>query len=1343
MSDMRIAIRINADGTAAVTGIQRVESELGRMDTAGRKAAGGLDAVAGKAAAVGTAVAATAATVLAFSKVVGTAGDNLKLFDVQMTRLSGSSQGFIQVARLADQLGIKLDDAAQAANFFSPTFTKLGKSFQDSTAFIADLNQSLQLFGVKGSMAASVVQQLAQGFSAGVLQGDELKSLSENAAGLYVELEKAVQAIVGSSGPLKQLGSDGKITSEVLYQAFAKVFDGIRGEFAKIPNTIEKEENRVGNAWDQLLANLDKKTKASSWWQSLMVEWRKTLEGASNLLVGTTVRPNQGFSFDAGSQQQSVDALLAELDRRREIILKTQGYLDGMNGPEKLSERAMEYQRTIVTETAAMDELGRTLNVLLGIREREIKANATAGDSYAALTANLREMEKESKVIPTGVMSAIKQIETGKSLDVTKTNPSSGAFGLWQFMPDTAKAYGYGNTVKSQTEAAVKYVQDSIAKGGDSLENIFSSYVAGSGWKTSKRSEKAESYRQWYVAEATRIYKEWLQANAVGNAEAQKQLGAIEKDEGSAYARRLKAEQDFAAQRAALIAERQNREAQIEADYASKIAAAKGNKDASPGAIADTVAELERTKAFEIAKARADAAKQEADAAKETRSAMADKLQVSKDAQGVYDSLMQPQRDYIERMKAEGAQAGLTSLQVAKLSAEMDLNRQIAEAYAKQKDLAWDAAQEARKTGEPVDMSKADAAGAAADELKRQKESVLGMVEATAKVKETTKKTLPTIEEMWAETVKNVSKGIQGDLSNAFEGLFNGTLKSADDFMDALKKTIVGGLAKLASAVLMQPINIAINTLLSGSTSTGGSAGGSLVSGLGQLFSGGSGTGGGAGGSSFLSSLSSLFGGNSIGASIAGGLYSRFSPTSGGSLTLAGQLGTAAYSLPNWAFGAAGLAGGLGGQLLFPNSPYASLGGSLGSTGGLIGGQALGTSLGLSGALAGSVVPVIGTILGGLLGAFGGSLLGGGKDTTPEKEAILKAQYEYKTGLDNEKQNEQIAISQIAARDDANTAAIAAQYEAALQANLARERERLTKIAEERASLETNLNTLLRGEAYARELAVSQLDASNRATAKLADAMSDLKSAATALQSRYQQLADTIQDWATNTLNSLFVSTETSAREQYQTQLAAARAGDQDAMAGLTGYADRYLAAAKTDSATRADYLRAAARVLGEVSGVGVQAQNAADRLADITGQTNQTLQQQYALALKSAQEAQAYYVASGQYNQSILDGILALHLDTRSTTGYASGGIASGPTSGYPVTLHGTEAIIPLGKGAVPVAISWDGMIAEIRAMGDEIKALRGDQQRQHHASYIQQRETADTLRRWEAIGQPEVRTA
>jgi hypothetical protein len=47
------------------------------------------------------------------------------------------------------------------------------------------------------------------------------------------------------------------------------------------------------------------------------------------------------------------------------------------------------------------------------------------------------------------------------------------------------------------------------------------------------------------------------------------------------------------------------------------------------------------------------------------------------------------------------------------------------------------------------------------------------------------------------------------------------------------------------------------------------------------------------------------------------------------------------------------------------------------------------------------------------------------------------------------------------------------------------------------------------------------------------------------------------------------------------------------------------------------------------------------------------------------------------------------LDIDVLGGLGFSDGGIAKGPTSGYPVTLHGTEAVVPLPDGkTIPVAL-------------------------------------------------------
>jgi hypothetical protein len=55
-----------------------------------------------------------------------------------------------------------------------------------------------------------------------------------------------------------------------------------------------------------------------------------------------------------------------------------------------------------------------------------------------------------------------------------------------------------------------------------------------------------------------------------------------------------------------------------------------------------------------------------------------------------------------------------------------------------------------------------------------------------------------------------------------------------------------------------------------------------------------------------------------------------------------------------------------------------------------------------------------------------------------------------------------------------------------------------------------------------------------------------------------------------------------------------------------------------------------------------------------------------------------------------------------------ASGGIVSGPLSGYPATLHGTEAVIPLDGGSVPVQMNNEQLLTEVKNLRAEVKNLR-----------------------------------
>jgi hypothetical protein len=81
--------------------------------------------------------------------------------------------------------------------------------------------------------------------------------------------------------------------------------------------------------------------------------------------------------------------------------------------------------------------------------------------------------------------------------------------------------------------------------------------------------------------------------------------------------------------------------------------------------------------------------------------------------------------------------------------------------------------------------------------------------------------------------------------------------------------------------------------------------------------------------------------------------------------------------------------------------------------------------------------------------------------------------------------------------------------------------------------------------------------------------------------------------------------------------------------------------------------------------------------------------------------------LSSGGYSEAYYSSLIRLNAKALNVklgaTGYALGGIATGPTSGYPVTLHGTEAVIPLPSGGkIPVENIGGGGLSD-----PEIKAL------------------------------------
>lgn len=121
------------------------------------------------------------------------------------------------------------------------------KGNDNQIAFAEKVNKLLKIGGGTSQMNNSTLLQLSQALSSGRLQGDEFRSLSENAPALMQNIAKGMGV---TKGELKALASDGKLTTETIINAINKMGGSIDEEFNKLPRTFGENktvfENMVG-----------------------------------------------------------------------------------------------------------------------------------------------------------------------------------------------------------------------------------------------------------------------------------------------------------------------------------------------------------------------------------------------------------------------------------------------------------------------------------------------------------------------------------------------------------------------------------------------------------------------------------------------------------------------------------------------------------------------------------------------------------------------------------------------------------------------------------------------------------------------------------------------------------------------------------------------------------------------------------------------------------------------------------------------------------------------------------------------------------------------------------------
>lgn len=107
-------------------------------------------------------------------------------------------------------------------------------SSKEIVQFAEQLNKQLALSGASGSSAQAAILQLEQGLASGVLRGDELNSVMEQAPALAKSIADYMQVSVGE---LREMGSQGQITADIVKNALFAAAKDTNAEFEKTPMT--------------------------------------------------------------------------------------------------------------------------------------------------------------------------------------------------------------------------------------------------------------------------------------------------------------------------------------------------------------------------------------------------------------------------------------------------------------------------------------------------------------------------------------------------------------------------------------------------------------------------------------------------------------------------------------------------------------------------------------------------------------------------------------------------------------------------------------------------------------------------------------------------------------------------------------------------------------------------------------------------------------------------------------------------------------------------------------------------------------------------------------------------
>lgn len=256
--------RLSDASTRAAAQIQRLDNGLGGANARGRTFMGTLQGLQG--------LLMGGMFSIATLGIIKTA-DEMQNLNSQIKLVTKSEEEYLGIRQKVREIAdANFSDVKSATSLYATSarsLANLGKSQADVLEFTNAVSLAMRAGGRSAQEQASAILQLSQGMGASVIQGDEFRSIAENAPILLELVSKRLGVLPGQ---LKALAADGKITGEVMFDALTQNVNILEDMAKKMPLTMAQAFTVAKNRYKSYVDDMMNQTGGMSGKIAKMIE---------------------------------------------------------------------------------------------------------------------------------------------------------------------------------------------------------------------------------------------------------------------------------------------------------------------------------------------------------------------------------------------------------------------------------------------------------------------------------------------------------------------------------------------------------------------------------------------------------------------------------------------------------------------------------------------------------------------------------------------------------------------------------------------------------------------------------------------------------------------------------------------------------------------------------------------------------------------------------------------------------------------------------------------------------------------------------------------------------------